>query len=84
MPHTNTQTLVNKWTEPDERVNTKWTIRKSPLDPETVIVKGQTTIDIDDKSYSISCSCNTEDKDDSIGAAIQAINEFFLGELQKI
>lgn len=80
MSHNSLNGIVDKWIRDDEDVNARWEVLET--EDNRVVVSGKLIITIDDRAYEVSGSSCTENDDDSIGRAIQAINDGILKYLK--
>ena len=78
------QRLVKKWIREDESSKAKWEVYETEKDSTTVVVTGNLVIHFENQSIEVCGTCPTENNDESIGRAIQAINEGIMKKLQAI
>lgn len=82
MAHKNLQLLVKEWIRNDEDVTSKWEIQET--EDNQVVVTGKLQVSIDTNAFRVAGSCCTANDDESIGRAMQTINDGILCKLQKI
>ncbi len=75
--------LIDKWIAKDNKTNAIWEIKTSQNDPESILVSGTLTVNTGNQTQLIKETCITNDNEDSIGAALQAINDSLLKILHK-
>ena len=78
------ESILKNWIEEDRNVNAIWTVKESASDPETIHISGKTSIILQDRTVEVIGSCLTHNDDESIGKAIQSINDGILAKLQNI
>lgn len=82
MAHKDLRTLVKEWIRDDENVKAKWEIQET--EENHVVVSGKLKINKDSMALEVSGSCCTENDNESIGRALQSINEGILRKLQSL
>lgn len=82
MAHKELQAIVKDWIRDDENVKAKWVIQETEEDQ--VIVSGKLKINKNSIAMEVCGFCCTANDDDSIGRALQTINEGILRKLQNL
>ena len=76
------RTQLKEWIRNDENVNAKWEIQET--EENHVVVSGILKINKDSIALEVSGSCCTANDNESIGRALQSINEGILRKLQSL
>ena len=74
--------LKKKWIREDEDTQAEWAVKKTDPETENMLVSGKLTIIINDIPIHVKSHCITHNDDESIGKAMQAVNEVLLRFLQ--
>lgn len=82
MAHTDLSTLLKNWIPEDRKANALWEVKES-TETDSVTVRGTLKVTIENcEPYVLACHCDTQNDDDSIGRALQALNEKLLNQIQ--
>lgn len=79
MAHKDLQAIVRDWIQDDGNVKAKWEIQET--EENQVVVTGILMVTIDTNVYKVTGSSRTTNDDESIGRAMQAINDGILNNL---
>ncbi len=79
MAHKDLQALVRDWIRDDDDVKAKWEILE--IEENQVEVTGSLKVTIDTRVFKVTGSSRTANDDESIGKAIQSINNDILNNL---
>ncbi len=82
MKKLNVESIENKWVREDERTNAKWSIDVDKDNEGNVILSGEITITLDDRIITVKGACTTLNDEESVGRAMQSINDGILKKIQ--
>ena len=81
MAHKDLNILVKEWIRSDENVNADWEIQET--EDNQVIVTGKLRINIGTNVFYVTGSSSTLNDNNSIGRAIQTINDGILSNINR-
>ena len=76
--------LLEKWVSKEDLTNAKWTVNVEKDSPNSVNVSGTIDIIINGEKHSETVNSIVEDKPDSIGQALQSLNQALLQKINKL